>query len=193
MSQQHWLLDLSNDPVQASGISPVYEIDYASLSIANNPTDTSHRIIGRGNLPKPKCVLEREAALRIFNRTVSAAIANNKFRDTISAVRRSSPASGSRPADSGRGRGKSRSKSAPATRINQYVRAVEAGLRTEHLAPGVSTLRVPISLAWVRRERRAMTIEMLPKGVDIEAERQRTRVIQQKIKHFLTLLDLEER
>lgn len=123
----------------------------------------------------------------MLNRTISTALANNRFRgpatgkedsevqDTeVLELKESSKILERRPKS--------------AVPIAQFVRAVEAGLSTDHVIKRVKHLRVPLSSGRIRREREEMVVKWSPFTVNSAMEKETMRHIQKNIDLFLQSL-----
>ena len=175
--------DCSDNAPSRYSLYPV-KFDCLMISAGNHK-----RIIGRGPLDKPKCLVEREQTQKMFNRTVSTALANNRFRimekkpdEAKEEVVKEKEVS-KEPARVGSSKVRERAKSG--VPIAQFVRAVEAGLRVDHLSQPVTSLKVPISTSRTKREKQRLMRPITLLSNSAEMERQRMAAIQQKIHSFL--------
>ena len=163
----------------------VYDIDFSALSIAQNRANASTTIIGRGPVSLPKCLEYQQCLMDLGSRSFTAALTTKKTRK-LNGNNKNEPTNGKHQSNQNSRSGK-RSRSSPNQRLSsgvslsRYVRAVEAGLPTEHLTPGTRDIRIPVSRGLAKRERIKMMKEMRRPRTTSDLEKRRMEFIQAKI------------
>ena len=191
---------------------PLCPVEYCRLS---KRTATARGLIGRGPLPKPNWLLQKEESSSVPSRTVSTALTRTKPHDCAKAKEDAPhlchdcarakedaphlchdcakakedaphlPTLTDAAVDANTDEGRARS----AVPIGKYIRAVEAGFQTAHIIGSARDLRVPISRGRVRREGAELVQRWSPFTVSSAMEKKRMQQIQTKINSFLGSLN----
>ncbi len=175
--------------------NPIVFHDLVLPKAATLPRD---RIIGRSYLEPPDCILgKHRRSVKLFNKSVSAAIAHNKFLVPVQMQRQHDAEEQDEVTEDDQIQTRSSSVNdgslskyrqdhyAMSAKVSRFIRALETGLNIDHLIEKVSDLRIMISKRSIERQLAEMVAENKPIQHTKELEREYRLDLDRRVKAFL--------